>query len=355
MNEDKMSDIKEVKTDLFDDKTNQINFLAKENPHQRLANLLGEEYIEYRKKWMQAGDCEDILDYPIHLDFTTNESCNLKCSNCPFSLPVNERPYKPAKGTIPLDLFEKIIKDGYSKGLRSIGFGAACEPLINKDILNYIKIAKDAGIIDIILFTNALAMTPEIIEGLIDNGVTWLNVSLDAITEKSYNYTRIGGDFNKTLSNINNFLKIRAEKKMETPLLRVSFVKMKHNIKELNDFVEHWSDKADTISLQTLLNVHYNTKNEKEFEKNLKIEDVIETEETNKICTQPYQRLLIRNNGNISPCCNFIGYNIVLGNIFKDDISEIWNSKSFRDFRKSVNSECFDKKHKVCQDCFHTR
>ena len=50
----------------------------------------------------------------------------------------------------------------------------------------------------------------------------------------------------------------------------------------------------------------------------------------NFICTDPWNKTIIRQNGDVLPCCSFYGYEIPMGNIKTDTIFNIYNSKKFK-------------------------
>ena len=45
-------------------------------------------------------------------------------------------------------------------------------------------------------------------------------------------------------------------------------------------------------------------------------------------------RLSIKADGNVRPCCVGYGEEILVGNIYKNSLKDIWHSKVFKDFQK---------------------
>lgn len=341
----------EIKNDFFDDKTKKIHFYSKKEPYETLYECFGEPYKEYRKKWIDTSLGGLELPYPLHLDFVLNESCNIKCHFCSFSLKPQERPFPPTNNEIlPLDVFEKIIIEGVQNGLCSIEFGAASEPLLVKNLEEYVSIAKKHGIIDIILFTNAHLLTYSRAKELIKAGITWINISIGAMTKETYESMRDLSNFDLVIENVNNFIKAKQELNSPTPITRVSFINTKQNTHELEDFINYWENKADVISVQTINNAYKNTSKSQEFIDKFFLEKPKDQKRI-KACYQPYQRLLIRNNGDICPCCSFAGFNLVFGNIYKGDtVKDIFNSQKMKEFRANLNT---DNKTKICKACIN--
>lgn len=157
-------------------------------------------------------------------------------------------------------------------------------------------------------------------------------------------------NFDLVQKNTLDFLKAKADLKSLLPMVRVSFVNSKQNTHELNNFINFWSDKVDVVSIQNLVNLHKNTKNEQNFKKDFYIEIENESDKTNKFCSQPFQRLLIRNNGDITPCCRFFGLNLVFGNIYKDKIYDVYNSERMKEFKRKLNTP---ERTQICSDCLN--
>lgn len=341
------------KNELYDDLTKQLDYIFIEDPHKKLSNIIGEKYIEYRKNWVEAGKCKIVQDFPIHLNIALNDSCNLKCKCCILSVPINKRKFKPAIGKVSKEDFKKLLSEGVSYGLRSIEFGAINEPTISSDLHEYISIAKDCGIIDLMITTNANLLDTSMSEKLIKSGLTWIAFSVDAFTEETYNKIRIGGNFQKVMKNICNFLEIKKELNTITPITRMCFLKTKINYHELNDFIKYWINKVNVVSVQKLINTHYGYDDKDNFNSELSL--ISEDNPNTENCPSPFQRLVIRNNGDILPCCSFFAYDFKIGNIYERSLYEIWNSKEFKKLREKINSPIFSEKPEVCQLCIKGR
>ena len=54
-------------------------------------------------------------------------------------------------------------------------------------------------------------------------------------------------------------------------------------------------------------------------------------------CPQPYRRLMITCDGNVLPCCSYYGLDLIMGNIYKDSVYNIWNGKKIKELRLKVN------------------
>ncbi|MFC1577315.1 radical SAM/SPASM domain-containing protein [Candidatus Omnitrophota bacterium] len=305
-----------------------------------LGNILGKDFQKYRRCWEKATDFKLMTDYPIHIDFEMNYSCNLRCPMCVFGLPRSKRPYEPKQHIFSLEKAKEIIREGVPLGLRSICAGYYGEPLLRKGIIEFCNWAGKNGILDIIFVTNATLMTKEVSRAILDSKITRLRFSLDAVSKELYEKIRVGADYEDTYGNILEFLRLKKEKKLPLPVTSVNFVLMKTNEHELDDFKAFWKDKVDYVVIQQLVNIN---------------PDKTSKAERRRIarrfrCPQPFQRVEIRADGLVIPCCSGFGEKMPLGNVFKDSIKNMWKSYQEEHLREiHKKGEYF--KDPICLKC----
>ena len=320
----------------------ELTGIIGKNEMEKLSNFLDKEsWKSYRKKYDEAANLKK-LDFPIQLDFELNSSCNLKCPMCPISA---ESPKGKGKKTwFDFDFFKEIIDYASEKGTRSIKLNYINEPLIRRDIIKFIKYAKSKKIIDIYFSTNGILLNDDLSKELILSGLTRIQISIDAVTQKTYDKVRPGGDLNKVINNLKRFLEIKNELKKTLPLVRVNFVKTPLNEFELDEFLKSWEGVVDMIGIQ-------------EFIKPTKIQDKMISKKTldkkNFKCSFPYKQLVINNEKDILPCCTFWGEELAIQKIEKpEDLSIAWNSKKMKYLReKHFNGEYNDIIQ--CKNCVH--
>lgn len=312
------------------------------DPDAKLSELLGEPYRAYRRKWEQASRLELLQEHPIHVDFELYYGCNLRCPQCVLQVPAEEftpgHPYAAAKRkrAIGFEKFKEIIDQGVPRGLCSITLNVNNEPLGTRNLHEYIRYARQAGVIDVIILTNATMLTAKRSQELLDSGLTKIYFSLDAIREETYRIVRPGGDFQQVMRNIHAFLDLKRAQGRAIPITRVSFVKSKVNQGELDEFVAYWKDRVDFICIQSFYNPALGYSNYAQLEQQFRVPnaDLLQPGD----CPQPYQRVSINNDGSVHPCCNFEGMNLHVGNVFESSLHEIWTSETFRRLRAAVNA-----------------
>ena len=211
------------------------------NPDEIVAEVKGPAFAAYRERWKRVSDMAEVTEYPTHLVFELNHSCNMRCPMCTWSAEANKNLGKDA--WFELERYRQIIDDGVARGLCSVALNAINEPLLRPDLPKFVAYARDAGVLDIIIHTNGMLLTETMSRALVEAGLTKLMVSLDAVSQSTYDRIRVGGDLVRVKANIERFLAVRNQLGARLPVLCVNFVKMSLNEAELPAFVEAWTGR----------------------------------------------------------------------------------------------------------------
>jgi len=325
------------------DSMEDVGFICEKDPWDTLSDIYGDAFREYRRKWKLASDFELETDYPLQLDFELNNSCNLRCEMCTWSV---ENPSKVIY--FPKEKFEEIITDGVRKGLAALEMSIINEPLLRKDLPGMMAFAKSSGVLDIAFNTNAALLNDELQDEIIPSGLTRIQFSIDANSASTYEKVRRGGDYHKVLKNIEAFLIKKSRGGLKVPMTAVSFVRMKDNERELDDFVKFWKGRVDYLIIREYLSPYGGSSPEAFDKKKLFAESRHSAKDFR--CNKPWQRLGIRSDGTALPCCAFHAVNIPVGNVYHQSIEEIWNSEKMRNLRRlHKEGRYFD--NRTCLEC----
>ena len=304
---------------------------------------------------------------PSNITIEISTNCNLSCTMCSrtHSTETKSQLMGPETYENVLDNFPKLSK---------VFVCGAGEPLLHPDILEIIKITKSRGA-SIIMTTNAALLTEKMARDLVKLKLDTLYVSLDGATTESYEKIRRGAKFDRVIENIKRLDQIKQESNSSLPAVELNFVGMSQNINELPGVVELAHElglkkiyylPVTVIGEQGIKHPHEVpelTKSvfEKATEKakfhgiSLRLRPL---EPQTQPCFSPWSNPYISIDGTITPCCP-IGSNApgvyasdwyfnshiefdpeeyVLGDIFEEDFSKIWNNKKYRLLRKYLSS-----------------
>ena len=304
------------------------------------------EYWHYREKWDELPKKKVVGELPLHLDIETTNLCNLKCVQCPRTVQLKEGTFAEQE-FMPFSMFKEIIDQAVAGGVQSIKLNYLGEPLLHEDIGRQISYAKRRGIVDVIMNTNAELLTDELGKEILAAGVDGVFFSIDSAYKENYEKIRVGATFETVVENIKSFIRIKSELGYHHVLTRCSMVRMKDNVDECDAFVEQWKPFVDLVSFIT----YYEHVGAKNREKNT-LQYWEEKKIANYSCPQPFQRMFVMVNGEVSACCadSSRGSMYPLGNVKKQSLKEVWNSKQYnalRDAHSSGNYESIE----MCAKC----
>lgn len=300
----------------------------------------GERYRRYRQMWQRAEKGLERFPFPLFLVVETVNTCNLNCIMC-----FRKRRSGAKNKVMPQARFRQIIEEAQRHECPSINLNYNNEPLLDPHIAERVRQAREKGFIDIRINTNATLLTADMSEALIDAGLTRLSVSLDAATADTYHAIRRGGNYRQVIQNVDHFISIRRKKKVDLPLLRCTFVRIRENENELDAFAEQWQGKADYVSIQSYI-PHTSAKEARRHQ------PVDLSTCLDRTCSQPFERLVIDVDGFVYPCCSPQAYNkdMCLGNIDLQSLKTIWESEGCRSIRQMMIERTWQNSE-ACRNC----
>ena len=149
------------------------------------------------------------------------------------------------------ELFKKIIKQIEELEVPSIKLNWRGEPLLNPKILEFIDLAKKAGVIEVSINTNATTLDEKKAEKLINSGLDQIIFSFDGGSKKTYEKMRPGrfkdNKFDIIYENIKNFCLKKRELNKVFPITKIQMVMTKTTRNEVGSFFNLFSDIIDDV------------------------------------------------------------------------------------------------------------
>ncbi|VVB82681.1 Radical SAM superfamily protein [uncultured archaeon] len=282
-----------------------------------------------------------IPAFPKAIRLDTSTICNLKCPCCP----TGRREDKLSRGFLKFSDFKKFI-DKYGFLIEDIYLSNKGEMFLNPEIFDIIQYAEDRGI-RTHSDTNLNYFNEKMAEKLVKSGISELTISLDGASQKSYSLYRVGGDFEKVISNIKSINKFKEKYQSKKPVLNWQFIIFGHNQNE----IEKAKKMADKLKIHFFL--------KKSWDKNFSVpSNLSEIEDKEKIykrdksfCDDLWICPVINYNGNIFGCCILSDEKFNLGNVFQEGFFKVYNGKKMRKLRKFVLGRNKSKNFLPCSNC----
>jgi len=320
-----------------------------------LPRVDSKSYRDYRYRFARAQKRTLESDFPVCIEIEATYYCNLKCPFCPRVVNLNER----ENAHISPELWKKILDECGQNKLDAILMDHEAESLMNPKIFEMIAQARNAGIQDVWIHTNANQLSDERARKLIAAGVTKINFSIDATTPEVYDVLRVGGNFEKVLSNVKNFLRLKTELGAEFIRARISFVVQKANLHQRKAFLEYWKKVkgVNVIAFQECTDFLPFEKIDDDIA--LSAEELREKFKDSEPfhCSMPWEMPVIDIDGNVTPCgvpVRAHNKSFILGNLNKGDtIKSCWKGEKMSNLRNLHNNgEWF--LNPVCRVCVNT-
>ena len=291
-------------------------------------------YRRYRMAWDNYPKYDIVGWVPIHLDIETTARCQLKCPGCPSTK------LKFGKGDMDITMVSRLLTEFGVHGGSSVKFNWRGEPTLYKQLPTAVAYAHHAGLYDIMLNTNGVAMTPKLSKELVLRGVTSVAFSIDSVDPNRYAKLRPGAELSKVLVNLRAFLK-EAEA-IDDVYVRVQRIEYPDEPMEHDEFVEYFQDNFTRVNA-----IASNRYKVKELEGD-------ESTESNP-CAQLWQRLIVTYDGWMGPCCECNRFGVERFGRYPDrSLSDMWNSLEMTQLRR-FHREGRQNEVNACRKCTVTK
>jgi sulfatase maturation enzyme AslB (radical SAM superfamily) len=287
------------------------------------------------------------VELPDTVQIETAMACNLRCPMCPVPTHKTHMDGRPA-GAMPLATFERIIEQISDKP-RVIGLTMMGEPMINKNLVQFVQIAKARGHY-VAMTTNGTLLNEAKAKALLEAGIDMMKISFDGASKETYERIRIGADFDKVVANVRKFNDLRTELRASCQL-QIHCIESDLTRSEISTFKEMWAGVADECQVIQLDNWVGQMDIPPEFGFNPAPEaPQAEAAEPPMGCHFLWNVLSISDRGSPIYCCFDYKLQSGLPTVHQKSLSDIWNdevqAERERHIRNEVNS-------KPCQDCAH--
>ena len=301
---------KDLATD-YNFSNQEINWLEKHSENEWL------DYMVFRYKFKLYPGQRKINDFPLHLLIELVSFCNLKCVMCFQSDPLFK---KEKQGTMSWELLKKVIKEAKENNCGAITIASRGEPTLHPEFGKMLQYVAETGFMEIKINTNGMLLTEKKCHEILKANINEVVFSIDACNKKTYEKLRRGANFEKVVSNVEMFHKIRKEQYPNSiTTTRVAGVQVtkEQNLEEMHAF---WKDKVDEVMMKKAVE-RWDTYNNPE--------STVKTP-----CKLLWERMYIWFEGTTNPCDFDWQSNLTIGNVKERKIIDIWKGPEYEELRK---------------------
>ena len=279
---------------------------------------------------------EKRLSFPKLISLEVTNACNAKCVMCPREQLTRKI------GNIRMDVVDKLCRDAYNKPLQKINVFGFGESLLHPQLVDIIRHIKDAlPHVELNLSTNAQLLNGGLAQKLLASGIDRINVDIDGVQKQTFESVRRQLDFETVVNNVKNLIK-EHDAAGSRVKLSVTIIKMDATEPEIESFRQQWLPLVDTVNVN-----HYNTWTGIFPDRNTNAPGLATFAFP---CKNPWREMIVNYDGSVAFCCMDFNATIVIGNIMKNTIEEIWHSEEMNRLR-SLHLEGRYKEIPICSTC----
>lgn len=185
--------------------------------------------------------------FPPRVNLELTNHCNLKCRHCHRSV-MNRQ-----IGSMDYALLQKIVTEiarHKSCVLKIVGLG---EPSLYEHCDAFMRSLKDLGVKSV-FYTNGLLLERFEHEQVLDWQIPHIVISIDGIDRRSYEYLRVGGNYDRLKTAVESFQRKREQLGHTKPMIEVRHVIVpEESPLELAEFKKTWMETADTVMFNHII------------------------------------------------------------------------------------------------------
>ena len=286
------------------------------------------------------------------MDLEPNSTCNFRCTMCQVS---NWENGKRADDMSLEDFKEFCDENNHFTEVKLHGMG---EPLLHKHYFEMLEYLSSQNIWTRTSINGSLLHIKENYKKLIDAGIGEVQCSFDGATKDVYEKIRVNSNFERVVENftiLNNYANTK-----DRPYTRMWALIQKSNRHQILNFVAlavkmNFKRLSFSISLNDWGREEWNQNNKEQEahrftkEEHAKLLELSKqhdiditlweqsssysTASKEKLCSWVFSRPYISSDLKVVPCCMIADPNVVdLGSA--KDFKNVWNSKTYQDFRQ---------------------
>jgi len=279
-------------------------------------------------------------------------ACNLKCSHCPTGT------VDMTRGVMQPETFSLVMETirAHAGSVHVVVLYHGGEPLLNKRFGEMVKEVKGAGIPFVKAVSNGMLLTEATLAGLVTGGLDSIEFSLDGESPEQNNFIRRECDYDTVVRNIKRLMDEKRARGSVTPKVFIASTQFveKATFRAgqepaapgylLREFSGEYAGEIAGFKCTYAVRWPHMEVLGDVYDL---FEDPFDTE-TRNTCDHVENTVTVRWNGDVVACCYDLTSRYVLGNVHREGLATIWNSRKYLALRRSIEERKFIP---MCANC----
>jgi radical SAM protein with 4Fe4S-binding SPASM domain len=177
-------------------------------------------HSRYRQQSLHRG-------MPVKIGFEPTTFCNLRCPECPSGLRSFTRP----TGMAQQELFQQVVDELHPELVYLLLYFQG-EPYLHPQFLDFAAYAQKHGIYTA-TSTNGHYLSEERAKLTVESGLSEVIVSIDGVTQETYEAYRVGGKLDKVKAGVKRLMAARKAANSLSPFVLLQFLVVRPNEHEI--------------------------------------------------------------------------------------------------------------------------
>ncbi len=301
----------------------------------------GDSFLQGIFTWIKTGK-QPRPSFPRAIQFQTLSTCNARCIFCCH----RHSPAEIKHGRMDDSLIKKIIGEcaAHKFSVFRISPYLTNEPLQDRRMPAILKeIRRNTfGYTKTKINTNAMLLNEEMSRQILDSGLNYLWISVNGYSPETYRES-MDLDYETVMSNIDTFLEMKKATGKKYPKVSITTIRTKLVEDELDYARTYWAKRDVAFKIH-----HLDNRVGENVVQDLRAAD--QPVAYKRHCDLFLKQAYIVESGDMIICCHDWRQSVVVGNIAKTSIAEVWNSARFKKLIYEYYAENFDNLD-ICRHC----
>jgi radical SAM protein with 4Fe4S-binding SPASM domain len=315
--------------------------------------------------WLRNAAYQDgaevCLGYPAVFEIEPTALCAMRCVHCPRPTELRRRaehisPETLARVASQMEPYAQNLYAASGNGMLAVNFMHYGEPALAPHYGLGIRLLKERGV-RVVSSSTASEFSAEAAAAAVESGLDELWLIFDGMDNATFHRMRgPRADFARGLACLDRLCALKAEKEANAPDIVAMMVRHPLNRHQWAEFEAFFSQRHGIRHYLAHLSTFAGRQAGLLADLARLADDPTTRDEQERVaainahpCRYPWHSVSVLADGRVVPCCRDINGDMILGDLNRQSLSEIWNGPAIRSLRRALAAG--DRGNPLCRAC----